>query len=113
MFASEGPAQKLLLISSSTVYGRGYLDHTEEEIRDVLATVQRVLFIPFALFDCEAYAVKARERFRRIGYTLESAHATSHPRRLVKDAEAIFIGGGNTFRLLKALYDHDMLPAIR
>src|SRR5215831_10063031 len=113
MVGSEGPAKKLLLISSSTVYGRGYLDHAEGKIRDVFAAVQRVLFMPFALFDCETYAAKARERFRGMGYALESAHATSDPRRLVKDAEAIFIGGGNTFRLLKALYDHDLLQAIR
>jgi len=113
MIGSEGPVKKLLLISSSTVYSRGYLDHAEEKIRDVFAAVQRVLFIPFALFDCEAYAAKARERFRGMGYALESVHATSDPRRLVKDAEAIFIGGGNTFRLLKALYDFDLLDAIR
>jgi dipeptidase E len=113
MLSPEDPAKQLLLVSSSTVYGRGYLDHAESDIRDVLGGVHRILFIPFALFDCEAYAAKARERFRRMGYTLESAHSTSDPQRLVEAAEAIFVGGGNTFRLLKALCDYDLLASLR
>jgi dipeptidase E len=113
MTDSEHFAKSLLLISSSMVYGQGYLDHVEGEIRDVLGAVQRVAFVPFALYDCDAYATKARERFRRMGVTLESAHACPVPRRLIEDAQAIFIGGGNTFRLLKALYDYNLLDAIR
>src|SRR5215472_14548552 len=113
MLIPEDPAKKLLLISSSTVYGRGYLDHVESDIRDVLGSVQRVLFIPFALFDREAYAAKALERFRRMGLVLESVHSAAVPQRLVEESEAIFIGGGNTFRLLKALYDHDLMAPIR
>src|SRR5262245_5030364 len=113
MLSSQSLAKQLLLISSSTVYGRGYLDHAEGDIRDVLGSAHRVLFIPFALFDRETYAAKARERFRRMGYDLESAHSVSDPQRLVADADAIFIGGGNTFRLLKALYDYDLLRSLR
>src|SRR5262249_55997615 len=102
MLSSQSPAKQLLLISSSTVYGRGYLDHAEGDIRDVLGSAHRVLFIPFALFDRETYAAKARERFRRMGYDLESAHSVSDPQRLVADADAIFIGGGKNFPPLKA-----------
>src|SRR5437868_9806034 len=69
-------------------------------------------FVPFALYDRNAYAAKAQERFHRMGIALESAHSASSPRRLLEEAEAIFIGGGNTFRLLKALYDHDLLKPI-
>lgn len=113
MIHFEDPVKNLLLISSSTVYGRGYLDHVESEIRDLLGGVQRVAFVPFALYDRDAYAAKARERFHRMGFALESAHLTSIPQRLLEEAEAIFIGGGNTFRLLKALYDYDLVDPIR
>jgi dipeptidase E len=105
--------ERVLLISSSTLYGSGYLDHAEAEIRDFMGDARRVLFIPYALYDRQAYAKLARERFRRMGYDLESAHESSDPRQAVTDAEAVFIGGGNTFRLLKALYDFDLLTAIR
>ena len=47
-----------------------------------------------------------------MGYVLDSIHTASDPRQAVNDAEAIFIGGGNTFRLLKALYDNDVLRLI-
>jgi dipeptidase E len=113
MFAAEDPVKNLLLISCSTVYGRGYLDHVEGEIRDLLRGVQRVVFIPFALYDRDAYVAKAEERFKRMGFILESAHASSGPVRIIEKAQAIFVGGGNTFRLLKALQDLDLLGVIR
>lgn len=104
---------QLLLISNSTLYGSGYLDHTEAEIRDFLGNVNRVLFVPYALHDRDAYAETAIERFAKMGYQLSSIHTTSHPVRALRDTEAIFIGGGNTFRLLKALYDSNLLDPIR
>jgi dipeptidase E len=113
MVCKENPAKNLLLISSSTIYGHGYLDHVESAIRDLLGTIQRVAFVPYALYDCEAYAAKAQERFQRMGVALESVHSVSDPQRAIEEAEAIFIGGGNTFRLLKALYDYDLLGPLR
>jgi hypothetical protein len=48
------------LISNSTLYGSGYLDHAEVEIRTFLGQTGRVLFVPFALFDRDAYTSTAR-----------------------------------------------------
>lgn len=104
---------QLLLISNSTLYGSGYLDHAEEEIREFLGEVKRVLFVPYALHDRDAYAETAKQRFAKMGYQLSSIHTTAHPVRAVRDTEAVFIGGGNTFRLLKALYDFNLLDPIR
>jgi len=104
---------RVLLISNSTVYGRGYLDHVESEIRDLLGKTQRVLFFPFALYDRGAYAATAKMRFRAMGYSLESAHEAKNPHIAAEEAEAIFVGGGNTFRLLKALEDLDLIEPIR
>jgi len=113
MSAPENTGKRLLLLSSSNVYGCGYLDHAESEIRGMLAGIEKVVFVPFALHDREAYAAKAGERFQRMGFLLESVHWTPDPGRLIEEAQALFIGGGNTFRLLKALYDHDLLAVIR
>jgi dipeptidase E len=104
---------RLLLISNSTLYGSGYLDHAEAEIRDFLGEAKRVLFVPFALHDRDEYAANAQKRFAKMGYELSSVHTAADPRRAVEDTDAIFIGGGNTFRLLKALYDADLLDPIR
>ena len=103
----------ILLISNSTVYGRGYLDHVESEIRSFLGSAQRVLFFPFALYDRDAYTATAKTRFRAIGYSLESVHEAKNPHRSIEETDAIFVGGGNTFRLLKALEDLEVIELIR
>ena len=105
--------RRLLLLSTSTVFGSGYLEYATADVRDFLGVTRRVLFVPFALHDHDAYAGKARDRFAALGYELESLHRAGDMRSAVQRAEAIFIGGGNTFRLLKSLYDFDLLDAIR
>ena len=97
---------RLLLISSSTVHGYGFLDHPEPEIRSFLGVARRVAFVPFAAHDHEAYTDKVRERLA--GMDLDVVSLDDLDR-----AEAIFVGGGNTFRLLKTLYDRDLLDVIR
>jgi len=104
---------RTLLISNSTVYGRGYLDHVEEEIKNLLGCSRTVLFFPYALYNRDDYAAKAKARFLAMGYSIESAHATDNPQQAIERTDAIFIGGGNTFRLLKALQDLDLLEPIR
>jgi dipeptidase E len=104
---------RILLISNSTVYGRDYLDHVEPEIKSFLGPNKSALFFPFALFDREAYAAKAHARFAKIGVTLQSVHQVKDPKRAIEETDAIFIGGGNTFRLLKALQDLNLIESIR
>lgn len=110
---------RLLLLSTSTVHGTNYLDYAEPRIRAFLGTaVRRVLFVPFALHDRAAYAAKARERFERMGYGCDSLHeaaarGTAAARDAIGDAQAVFTGGGNTFRLLDALQRLDLLVALR
>lgn len=103
-------SQRLLLLSNSTHYRSGYLDHAEGMIRSFLGPRARVFFVPHALYDRDAYAARARERFEAMGHALESAH---DPGASLDKADAVFVGGGNTFRLLDSLYRGDMLSAIR
>ena len=64
---------RLLLISSSVVHGHGYLDHAEAELRDFLGATRRLLFVPFAQADHEAYTTRVREpaMLRREGDALD------------------------------------------
>lgn len=100
---------RLLLISSSLVHGYGYLDHAESEIRSFLGSAKRVAFVPFAGFDRDAYTAKVRERLGRMGYDVQQVNAEKD----LDGVDAIFVGGGNTFRLLKTLYERDLLNPIR
>ena len=106
-------ARRLVLISTSTVFGTRYLEHAYAELRDALAGASRVLFIPHALQDRAGYAAKARAAFEEMGFGLDSLHEAADPRRAIGTAEAVFCGGANTFRLLKALCEMDALPVIR
>ena len=105
--------KRVLLISNSTLYGSGYLDHAESEIRAFLGEAKGVLFVPYALYDRDAYGAIAQERFHKMGYDLRSVHTSPDAKQAVKDTDVVFIGGGNTFRLLKALYDFDLIQVIR
>src|SRR5438105_2688202 len=101
---------RILLISNSTLYGSGYLDHAESVIRDFLGKNARIAFVPFALFDWDEYEAKAKERFASMGYALESIHHyEGRVQKLLDASDAIFVGGGNTFRLLNRLYERDLL----
>src|SRR5882672_8605301 len=106
-------AKQLLLISNSTLHGSGYLDHAEKAIRDLVGDRTSVIFIPYALRERRAYAEKAQERFREMGLSLTSIHDVSNKPRAIDEADVIFVGGGNTFRLLKGLHDDDLLGSIR
>merc|ERR1712212_788765 len=111
-FVSE--MRRLLLVSNSTLHGSGYLDHCQQHIKDFFGKdVKRVLFVPYALHDRDNYAKTARSKFNSLGYELDSIHEASDPVEAVRKAQGIFIGGGNTFRLLKCLYDNKVVAEIR
>ena len=99
-------SMRLLLISSSNVHGYGYLDQPEPFIREFLADRKVVAFVPFAAHDHAVYTAKIAERLGRMGFDVV-------PVAELNRADAIFVGGGNTFRLLKTLYERNLLADIR
>ena len=113
-FHGTTAAMPLMLISSSTIHGGGYLDHCAAAIERLLRpAVTRVLFVPYALRDRDGYAARARARFARMGFEVDSIHESADdPAAAVDRAQAIFIGGGNTFRLLDALWRFDLVEPI-
>ncbi|MEE2790715.1 MAG: dipeptidase PepE [Acidobacteriota bacterium] len=106
------PMARLLLFSNSTSHGTGYLDHCMDEILDILDGRQRLAFVPFALFNREAYGAKAQARFKQADIETRALSLTNTAETL-DWAEAFFVGGGNTFRLLKTLREGDLLAEIR
>ncbi|KAF3694345.1 Alpha-aspartyl dipeptidase [Channa argus] len=106
--------RRLLLVSNSTLHGSGYLDHCQQQISLFFGKdVKKILFVPYALHDRDGYAKIAKDKFKSLGYEVESIHKAPDPIDAVRKAEGIFIGGGNTFRLLKALYDNKVVTEIR
>ncbi|MDX1741955.1 MAG: dipeptidase PepE [Rhodothermales bacterium] len=107
---------RLLLLSNSVNYGRGFLDHAEDAIRSFLGNgVSRIAFVPYAgvTFSEEMYTARVRARFEAFGYAIDSVHEVEDPAALVGRSDAIAVGGGNTFRLLQRMVETGLLPAIR
>ena len=105
--------RNLLLVSSSRVHGSGMLEHCRLAITEHLKGVKTVLFVPYALADCDKYAHVVGQALEPIGLNVESIHYSENPIQSVARAEAIFIGGGNTFRLLTKLYSQFLIDPIR
>ena len=104
------PNVRLLLLSNSLQHGRGFLDHAEDEIRRFLGGAHLVAFVPYAAHDLDAYEQKLRDRFAPWAIEIRSVHRDP---AVLNHAEAIFAGGGNTFRLLYQIYEHHLMAAIR
>ena len=84
-----------------------------EEMRRHFGDVKRILFIPWALHDHEGYTRLMTERGLAGGYEIDGIHRHDDPVAAVREAEAISVGGGNTFRLIADLHRHGLVDAIR
>ena len=105
--------KRLFLLSNSTEHGRGYLDHAIDELLEAWGAAQRVLFVPFALHDRAGYTAKFRARLAEAGREVDALAAAGGGVKQLERAEAVFVGGGNTFRLLKTLQESNLLAALR
>jgi dipeptidase E len=83
------------------------------EMRQFFGPIDRLLFIPYALANHDEYVRKLIENGLDAGYRTDPIHRHSDPVRAVREAPALFVGGGNTFRLLADLYRHGLLEPIR
>ena len=108
--------RNLLLVSNSTLHGSGYLDHCADEILKFLGEIKTIVFVPYARpsgMTHDEYTKIAKDRFKKMGIALTGIHEHSDPKEAVRNAEAMFIGGGNTFVLLSSLYQSGVIDDIR
>lgn len=106
----------ILLISSSKVHGAEYLAHAEEQLRRLFAGRDEILFIPYARpsgVTHEEYTARVRVRFEDMGMRLRGIHEAASPREAVRQATGVFVGGGNTFVLLRTLYETGVFDDLR
>lgn len=107
---------RLLLISNSTMPGESYLEYPKHEIKQFLGDKPlTVLFVPYAAvtFSFGLYEQKVAERFSELGFQVKSIHKYSDPVQAVIDAQAIVVGGGNTWQLVRMLHDNRLMEPIR
>jgi len=76
-------------------------------------SVDQILFVPYALKDYDGYVAKMVELGIDAGYGFKSIHTLKEPNDAIRKAQAIYVGGGNTFRLLHELNKKDLLSLMR
>ncbi|MFN6571611.1 dipeptidase PepE [Dendronalium sp. ChiSLP03b] len=109
-------SKRLLLLSNSTNIGEEYLSYPRQEIQNFLGdAVNKIVFIPYAAVTStyEEYSKKVAQVFQEIGYEVDAIHLVENPQELIKDAEAIVVGGGNTFHLIHWLHKTKLLDVIK
>ncbi|MGW5358787.1 dipeptidase PepE [Actinopolymorpha pittospori] len=103
----------LLLLSNSRNHGQSFLAHALEEIDGFLGDARRLAFVPYALRDHDGYTAIIAEALAPLGIEVVGVHTGADPRTVVADARAVFVGGGNTFRLLRALRTTGVFDVVR
>jgi len=96
--------------------GEAYLDYPKQEIAQFLGQKKvQALFIPYAAvtFSFDEYEFKVKTRFKEIGHDIVSIHHFADPVMAVEKAEAIVVGGGNTWQLLRMIHDNNLINPIR
>lgn len=108
-------AKRIMMISNSTTAGEPYLKYPIQRIGNFLKGVKEVAFIPYAAvtFSYDEYETKVQARFDEIGVRVHSVHHDASPADTVSRAEAIVIGGGNTFALIDAMQRLGLCEAVR
>jgi dipeptidase E len=104
------PAPELFLMSSSRVFGGGYLEYARAATQDFLGKTTRVHFIPYAVADHDGYTRDVAAALAPFGVTVIGLHTKPDA---IQEAETVFVGGGNSFRLLKHLHEHNLIQSIK
>lgn len=107
--------KRLLLLSNSTNLGEPFLSYPLDHIRDFLQGHTSIAFVPYAAVRVtfDDYVQRVRERLTEIGLKVTGVHEGSSARSVVENADAIMVGGGNTFHLLTHLYREGLIDVIR
>ena len=107
--------KKMLLASTSTIYGQKYLEYLHDEIKNLFSGCKKILFVPYARpsgISHLEYTEKAKNVFKIIN--LEVIDYTNEDlRESLEKCDGIFAGGGNTFLLLNKLYQYSLIDILK
>lgn len=107
---------RLLLLSNSTLPGQPFLGWPKEHITNFFKDLNgQILFVPYAgvSIDYDRYSELVIRAFKNMGLDMVSIHNQADKVKAVEEAAAIAVGGGNTFHLMKEMYDEGIVEAIR
>lgn len=103
----------LLLLSTTTIHGQQYLDYCRPAVAEFLPPGSSVAFAPYALADHDGYTDRIRAAFAPLDVTVTGLHTAANPVDMLESVDAVFVGGGNSFRLLATLQRLQLIAPIR
>lgn len=107
--------KKLLIASTSTIHGSSYLEYLLPTLNSFFKGVTTLLFIPYARpsgISYDEYTALVAKAFKNIDKDVVGIHQFDSPIEAIKEATAIFTGGGNTFELVNQLYKYQLFPIL-
>jgi dipeptidase E len=107
--------QHIIIASTSTIHGSSYLEYLLKDLEVFFEEIENILFIPYARpggLSYDDYTEKATTAFSKINKTVKGIHTFENSVEAIKNAEAIFVGGGNTFVLTNQLYKNNLVDAL-
>jgi dipeptidase E len=105
-----------IIASTSTIHSSSYLEYLLPTLETHFADIQDVLFIPFARpggITYDVYTEKAKEGLKPCGKHVKGLHEFKDPKKAIASAKAIFVGGGNTFLLVKQLHELGLMDVLK
>lgn len=108
--------KNMIVASTSTLYGGKFLEYLIPDLKLLFESVDRLLFIPYARpggISYDAYTKLVKDGLEELPFVISGIHEFSDPIKAVESAQAIFIGGGNTFVLLDTLVKEGLLTTIK
>ncbi|MBC9913081.1 dipeptidase PepE [Chitinophaga varians] len=106
----------IVLASTSTLYGEGYLAYLQPVMKTLFAGVSEIIFVPFARpggISHDEYTAKAAAAFAPLQIQVKGLHTFADPAAAIQEAQGFFTGGGNTFLLVKELLERGLMDKLK
>lgn len=97
------------------MHGSSYLEYLLPELDKLYNEIDEVLFIPYARpsgISYKDYTYIAAKAFSNLNIAVKGIHEFTDEQSALKNANGIFVGGGNTFVLVKELYDKNLMSTL-
>ena len=108
--------KNLILASSGSVHGSGYLTYLLPALKKILVGVKELLFIPYAQpggLSYHDYTLLVKKAIKELPVSIKGIHEYHNPKEAIQNAQAIYVGGGNTFLLVKTLQDLALMNKLK
>jgi len=108
--------KKMIIASTSTVYGSEYLEYLLPVIKELYKDISEVVFIPYAQpsgMSYDGYTALVEKTFKKIDIKIKGLHTFDNPQKELEKARGIFVGGGNTFLLVATLYKFELMSVLK